>query len=76
MPTYTMKNKSSGEVTEMILSLSERQELLDTGEWDQQLSTPNFVSDTQSTLRRAGSDWTDHLSRIKKGSGRDNSIKV
>lgn len=76
MPTYTMKNKSSGEVTEMILSLSERQELLDTGEWDQQLSTPNFVSDTQSTLRRAGKDWTDHLSRIKKGSGRDNSIKV
>ena len=71
-----MKNKSSGEVTEMILSLSERQELLDTGEWDQQLSTPNFVSDTQSTLRRAGNDWTDHLSRIKKGSGRDNSIKV
>ena len=76
MPTYTMKNKASGEVTEMILSLSERDQLLDTGEWDQQLSTPNFVSDTKSTLRRAGSDWSEHLTRIKKGSGRDNSITV
>lgn len=75
MPTYNMKNKVSGEIREMILSLSERQELLDTGEWEQMLSIPNFVSDTQSTLRRAGSDWQEHLSRIKKGSGKGNTIK-
>ena len=70
-----MKNKASGEIREMILSLSERQELLDTGEWEQMLSIPNFVSDTQSTLRRAGSDWQEHLGRIKKGSGKGNTIK-
>ena len=75
MPTYNMKNKASGEIREMILSLSERQELLDTGEWEQMLSIPNFVSDTQSTLRRAGSDWQEHLGRIKKGSGKGNTIK-
>ena len=70
-----MKNKASGEIREMILSLSDRQELLDTGEWEQMLSIPNFVSDTQSTLRRAGSDWQEHLGRIKKGSGKGNTIK-
>ena len=76
MPTYIMKNKVTGEVQEMILSLSERQELLDNGEWEQTLSTPNFVGDTVSTMRRAGNDWENHLSRIKKNSGRDNTIKV
>lgn len=40
------------------------------------LSTPSFASDTVSTLRRAGSEWNDHLSRIKKGSGRGNNIKT
>ena len=76
MPTYIMKNKVSGEIKEMFLSLSERQEMLDNGEWEQTLSTPNFVGDTQSTMRKAGKDWENHLSRIKKNSGRGNTIKV
>lgn len=71
-----MKNKVSGEIKEMFLSLSERQEMLDNGEWEQTLSTPNFVGDTQSTMRKAGKDWENHLSRIKKNSGRGNTIKV
>lgn len=70
-----MKNKVSGEIQEMYLSLAERQEILDTGDWEQMLSIPNFVTDTQSTLRRAGPDWQEHLGRIKKGSGRGNTIK-
>lgn len=76
MPTYIMKNKVTGEIKEMVLSLSERQEMLDNGEWEQTLSTPNFVGDTQSTMRKAGKDWENHLSRIKKNSGRGNTIKV
>lgn len=75
MPTYSMKNKVSGEIQEMYLSLAERQELLDTGDWEQMLAIPNFVTQTQSTLRRAGSDWQEHLGRIKKGSGVGNTIK-
>lgn len=70
-----MKNKATGEIQEMYLSFSERDALLDTNEWEQMLSTPNFVTDTQSTLRRAGSDWQEHLGRIKKGSGKGNTIK-
>lgn len=37
-------------------------------------STPSLVSDTKSTLTRAGSEWGDVLKKVKKASGRQNSI--
>ena len=40
------------------------------------LSTPGFSTDGgRGTLSRAGSDWRQHLDRIKKGAGRNNTIK-
>lgn len=76
MPTYTMRNIITGEVEEMILSLTERQQLLDTGVYTQELSTPNFVSMTGGTLSKTSSDWKDLLKKIKKQSGRNNNINV
>lgn len=76
MPTYTMKNIITGEVEQMILSLSERQQLLDSGVYTQELSTPNFVSMTGGTLSKTSSDWKDLLKKIKKGSGKNNSINI
>lgn len=76
MPTYTMKDVETGEISEMILSLSERQQLLDTGKYVQELSTPNFVSMTGGTLSKTSSDWKDLLKKIKKGSGKNNSINI
>jgi hypothetical protein len=35
-----------------------------------------MVSDSKSAMRRAGSEWQDRLKQIKKGSGRNNNIKV
>ena len=74
MPTYTMTNINTGESREMILSLSEREELLATGEWKQELTTPGFVSDHMGTLKRAGDGWKEVLSRVKSGSSRNNTI--
>lgn len=76
MPTYTMKNKSTGEVQTMILTLSEREEMLASGEWTQELATPGFVSMTGGTLSKTSGDWKDLLKKIKKGSGKNNSINV
>lgn len=76
MPTYTMKNVETGQIEEMILSLTERQQLLDTGVYTQELSTPNFVSMTGGTLSKTSSDWKDLLKKIKKQSGRNNNINV
>lgn len=75
MPTYTMKHKQTGEIKEMILSLSEREALLDRGEWEQMLATPKMVTGVVGTLKQAGDGWKDLLGEIKKGSGRGNTIK-
>jgi hypothetical protein len=74
MPAYTMKNNNTGEEQEMFLSLAEREELLSSGEWTQQLATAQFVTQVGGTLKRAGSGWKDVLGKIKSGSGRNNTI--
>ena len=46
MPTYNMKNVETGEIVDMILSFSERDELLEAGKYTQELSIPGFVTMT------------------------------
>lgn len=76
MPTYNMRNKGTDEVQTMILSLSERAEMLASGEWVQELSTPGFVSMSGGTISRTSGDWKDLLKTIKKGSGKGNTVNV
>tara|TARA_R110000868_G_scaffold257060_3_gene514156 strand:- start:231 stop:446 length:216 start_codon:yes stop_codon:yes gene_type:complete len=71
-----MINKATGEREEMIMSLSEREELLATGEWEQALSTASFISQTGSTLNKAGSGWKDVLHKVKSGSSKSNTINT
>lgn len=40
----------------------------------QKIGAPSFVSDTKSTLTRAGQGWQDVLKRVKANSGKNNSI--
>lgn len=76
MPTYGIRNKKTKEEYEVICSWNELQNILEDEDLEQMLSTPKFVTDSMSTLRRAGSNWQDLLGRIKKGSGKDNNIKL
>jgi len=80
MPQYDFKNKETGEVTEVLLRISEYDQwTVDNPEWVRYFppsSAPKIVSGVKSTMRLAGRDWQDHLSNIKKGSGKDNTIKV
>ena len=76
MPTYTMKNVETGEIQDMILTLAEREELLNSGAYVQQLATPGFVSMAGGTLSKTSTDWRDLLKKIKKGSGRNNTINI
>jgi len=76
MPSYTMINNKTGEEKEMILSLAERDQFLSSGEWKQKLTTAAFVSQTGSTISKTSSGWKDLLGRIKKGSGKGNSINL
>lgn len=80
MPVYEFKDKETGEVTEKILSLSKYDEYLKENpnleRYYSPASSPGLISDSQSTMRRAGSEWRNHLERMKKGSGRGNTIKT
>jgi len=75
MPTYIFKNKETGETKEMIVSISKMEEMTsEEGDWIQIIGSPTMVTHIGGTLKQAGSEWKDLLGKIKKGSGRNNTI--
>jgi hypothetical protein len=78
MPLYTMKNTVTGEIEDMILSISEMEEMRDAGEWTQLVGAPNLVTHTGNIVNKTPDSWKSHLKNIKKSSGRHvpNSIKL
>jgi len=80
MPQYDFKNLETGEVMEVTLRLSEYNEWKKQNpEWERYYpssSAPKLVSGTKDAMAMAGRDWQDHLTRIKKNSGKDNTINV
>lgn len=76
MPMYTMINNKTGEEKEMSLTFAERDQLLSSGEWKQKLTTAAFVSQTGSTISKTSSGWKDLLGKMKKNSGKGNTIKL
>ena len=77
MPVYTVKNKETEEVVDINCPYAELEEFLrENQEWTRLLKMPATIGGTVSTLRQAGGDWQDMLKKIKKGSGKDNTINV
>lgn len=78
MPLYTMKNKITGEVKDMLLKISVMTEMTNSGEWEQIIGSPALVTHTGNIVNKTSSDWKNHLQKIQKNSGRfvKNSIKV
>ena len=76
MPTYNIKDKQSGEIKEMFLTLSEREELLADDRYEQTLSTPGFVSQHGSTISKADGGWKEVLDKVKVNSGMNHTIKT
>ena len=77
MPVYTVKNKETEEVVDINCPYVELEEFLkENQEWIRLLRMPATVSGRGSTLRQAGGDWQDMLKKIKKNSGKGNTINV
>jgi hypothetical protein len=77
MPVYTVKNKETEEVVDVNCPYIELEEFLkENQEWIQLLKMPATIGGTVSTLRQAGQGWQDVLSKIKKGSGKENNVNV
>ena len=79
MPTYDLRNTKTGETKEFIVSISKKEEMVASGEWQQvHLAAPRDVTHVGSMISKTGSDWSDHLKNIKKSTGKrvKNTINV
>ena len=77
MPLYTMKHTETGEEKEFFLSFSELDKhIVEHPEWELQLSTALLVSQVGSNLAKTDDGWKEMLKRIKKGSGKSNTINT
>lgn len=78
MPLYEFRNKDTQEVTEVVLRISEYDDFIKNNSGLERYYTtaPGLVSGHKTARQLAGSEWNDHLGRIKKGAGRSNTIKT
>jgi hypothetical protein len=77
MPTYTVIDTKKDKEYEVICSWDELQHILSASpELKQGLSTPMSVSMTGNTVSKTSGDWRDYLKKVKKESGKGNSINI
>tara|TARA_R100001377_G_scaffold59859_1_gene36150 strand:+ start:269 stop:502 length:234 start_codon:yes stop_codon:yes gene_type:complete len=77
MPSYTLRNIKTKQERDVVCSWKDLQEILKNDPTlVQKLTTPKIVSGVGSLLSKTDDGWKDHLKEIKKGSGRDNTIKI
>ena len=77
MPSYTVKNKKTGEHKDLFCSWDELQQVLGTdSDIEQVLGTPNIVGMTGSVIGKTSNAWQDKLKDMKKKHGKNNTINV
>lgn len=77
MPVYTVRNDVTEETMDVNMSYKDLQDFLHGNpEFSQIFKMPATVSGAISTHRRAGEGWSDLLKKVKKASGKDNTINV
>ena len=71
MPTYDFKNSDTGEVTELVMSISKMEQFCkDNPNMKQVISTPKhsiITGKDGSVLTKAGDGWKEVQDRIKSG---------
>ena len=78
MPYYTIRNNDNGETSEeWFSSFQQLTEFLENHpNCSQVLVAPKIVSAHGSTLSKTSQGWKDLLGKVKKNSGRGNTIKT
>ena len=77
MPTYNVIDKKKNKEYEVICSWNELQHMLSaSADLKQGLSTPHTVSMVNSTIGRTSGDWRDLMKKVKKESGKGNTINA
>ena len=77
MPTYDLRNTKTGEVKEMLLSISKMQEMTASDDWEQvHLGVPNLVTHTGNIVNKTSGDWKDYLKKVKKEAGGNSGLSA
>lgn len=77
MPTYNFRHKETGEIVEKIFNFTQRDTFLESGEYEQvHLGAPKLVTHTGNIINKTSGDWKDLLKTVKKGAGRNSTIKT
>lgn len=78
MPLYDLRNEETGEEVEVNMSYTSLQEYLDENpEWKKIIKkTGGLIPESGDFFSRVPDSFNDHLKAIKKGSGRNNTIKT
>jgi glutathionyl-hydroquinone reductase len=79
MPNYTLFNNDTGEEeVHFFPSWKTKDEFLEENtNYKQKITAPRIISESgEPIVRNTSSDWKDHLKRMKKGSGRSNTINT
>ena len=78
MPTYTFKDKNTGEVFDKFMKISELDTFREAHPHLEKvvIHAPQLVSGVKSARQIAGSEWNDHMKAIKKGAGKDNTVNT
>jgi hypothetical protein len=78
MPSYTLLNTNTDEQTEQFFrSYVDKDMFLEENPtYKQLLSTPGFVTQVGSTVSRTSGDFRDLLKKVKKESGKGDTINI
>ena len=77
MPTYDLRNKETGEVKEMLLTIAKKEEMVASGEWEQvHLSTPDLVTHTGNIINKTSGDWKDLMKKMKTEAGGNTGLSA
>jgi hypothetical protein len=70
MPTYDLRNTKTGEEISHLCTISEKESMVASGEWEQFHSRmPGDITHTGNIVNKTSGDWKDLLKKIKDGSG-------
>ena len=66
MPTYDFKDKETGEIQELFMKISEKEQFLkDNPNLEQVISAPNMITRRDGdVLKKAGAGWNEVLQKV------------
>jgi len=77
MPTYTLRNIKTKKTWDVTCSWNELQSLIESSpNVEKVLSSPKIVGGVGTLHGKVPDGFRDKLNQIKKGSGKDNTIKT